>query len=99
MGRSPPWLPPPLRSRSSLPPRGSTPSGSEAPSSPPSPPSSKCGSQAGVRRVRSLHRPQEVLLSPDQQRHRGHQMTAVTEYMTVITCSSLRLQLLYNALK
>merc|ERR1719350_1958554 len=27
--RSPPWLPPPSRSRSSLPPRGSTPSGSE----------------------------------------------------------------------
>merc|ERR1739849_29810 len=36
--RSPPWLPPPSRSRSSLPPRGSTPSGSEAP------PSSRCGS-------------------------------------------------------
>merc|ERR1712106_787494 len=42
--RSPPWLPPPLRSRLSLPPRGSTPSGSEAPSSPLSPPSSRCGS-------------------------------------------------------
>merc|ERR1712072_1651812 len=42
--RSPPWLPPPSRSRSSLPPRGSTPSGSEAPSSPPSPLSSRCGS-------------------------------------------------------
>merc|ERR1712181_188139 len=42
--RSPPWLPPPLRSRSSLPPRGSTPSGSEAPSWLPSPPSSRCGS-------------------------------------------------------
>merc|ERR1712002_817363 len=42
--RSPPWLLPPSRSRSSLPPRGSTPSGSEAPSSLPSPPSSRCGS-------------------------------------------------------
>merc|ERR1712107_380360 len=42
--RSPPLLPPPLRSRSSLPPRGSTPSGSEAPSWLPSPPSSRCGS-------------------------------------------------------
>merc|ERR1712110_1171802 len=37
-------LPPPSRSRSSLPPRGSTPSGSEDPSWPPSPPSSRCGS-------------------------------------------------------
>merc|ERR1719378_1064100 len=34
----------PSRSRSSLPPRGSTPSGSEDPSWPPSPPSSRCGS-------------------------------------------------------
>merc|ERR1712061_718410 len=42
--RSLPWLPPPSRSRSSLPPRGSTPSGSEAPSWLPSPPSSRCGS-------------------------------------------------------
>merc|ERR1711866_19122 len=42
--RSPPWLPPPSRSRSSLPPRGSTPSGSEALSWLPSPPSSRCGS-------------------------------------------------------
>merc|ERR1712099_137356 len=42
--RSPPLLPPPSRSRSSLPPRGSTPSGSEAPSWLPSPPSSRCGS-------------------------------------------------------
>merc|ERR1719410_1135555 len=42
--RSPPLLPPPSRSRSSLPPRGSTPSGSEDPSWPPSPPSSRCGS-------------------------------------------------------
>merc|ERR1712107_381002 len=36
--------PPPSRLRSSLPPRGSTPSGSEAPSWLPSPPSSRCGS-------------------------------------------------------
>merc|ERR1719216_128915 len=42
--RSLPWLPSPSRSRSSLPPSGSTPSGSEAPSWPPSPPSSRCGS-------------------------------------------------------
>merc|ERR1711884_887161 len=42
--RSPPWLPPPSRSRSSLPPRGSTLSGSEDPSWPPCPPSSRCGS-------------------------------------------------------
>merc|ERR1712172_36841 len=43
--RSPPWLPPPSRSRSLLLPRGSTPSGSEAPSWLPSPPSSPCGSR------------------------------------------------------
>merc|ERR1719431_2559736 len=42
--RSPPWPPPPSRSRLSLPPRGSTPSGSVAPSCPPFPPSSRCGS-------------------------------------------------------
>merc|ERR1712105_433959 len=42
--RSPPSPPPPSRSRSSLPPRGSTPYGSVAPSSPPCPPSSRCGS-------------------------------------------------------
>merc|ERR1719474_1871440 len=36
--------PPPSRSRSSLPPRGSTPYGSVAPSWPPCPPSSRCGS-------------------------------------------------------
>merc|ERR1711913_183518 len=42
--RSPPLPHPPSRSRSSLPPRGSTPSGSEAPSWPLSPPSSRCGS-------------------------------------------------------
>merc|ERR1711974_566760 len=42
--RSPPWLLPPSRSRSSLPLRGSTPSGSEDPSCPLCPPSSRCGS-------------------------------------------------------
>merc|ERR1712053_47655 len=43
--RRSPLLPhPPSRSRSSLPLRGSTPSGSEDPSWPPSPPSSRCGS-------------------------------------------------------
>merc|ERR1712113_724263 len=42
--RSPPSLPPPSRSRLSLPLRGSTLSGSEDPSWPPSPPSSRCGS-------------------------------------------------------
>merc|ERR1712204_131466 len=42
--RSPPLPPPPSRSRSSLPRRGSTPSGSEAPSWLPCPPSSRCGS-------------------------------------------------------
>merc|ERR1712098_122967 len=42
--RSPPLLPPQSRSRSSLPLRGSTPSGSEDPSWLPSPPSSRCGS-------------------------------------------------------
>merc|ERR1712165_424596 len=42
--RSPLLPPPPSRSRSSLPLRGSTPSGSVDPSCPPSPPSSRCGS-------------------------------------------------------
>merc|ERR1711951_129962 len=42
--RSPPLLPPPLRSRSLLLLRGSTLYGSVAPSWPPSPPSSRCGS-------------------------------------------------------
>merc|ERR1719219_1333847 len=41
---SPPLPPPPSRSRSSLPPRESTPYGSEAPSWLPCPPSSRCGS-------------------------------------------------------
>merc|ERR1712212_1370093 len=42
--RSPHWLLPPCRSRSSLLPRESTPSGSEAPSWLPFPPSRRCGS-------------------------------------------------------
>merc|ERR1711900_49964 len=42
--RSPPLLSPPSRSRLLLPQRGSTPSGSVAPSCLPSPPSSRCGS-------------------------------------------------------
>merc|ERR1712083_647398 len=44
--RSPPSLPPPSRSRSSLLPRGNTPSGSEDPSWLLCPPSSRCGSQS-----------------------------------------------------
>merc|ERR1719264_2150135 len=42
--RSLPWLHPPLRSRSLLPQRGNTPSGSVAPSCLPFPPSNRCGS-------------------------------------------------------
>merc|ERR1712176_1022268 len=42
--KSLPWLHPPLRSRSLLPLRGNTPSGSVALSWPPSPPSNRCGS-------------------------------------------------------
>merc|ERR1712203_466512 len=42
--RSPPWLPPPSRSRSLLPQRGSTPYGSEAPSWLHFQPSNRCGS-------------------------------------------------------
>merc|ERR1712037_932030 len=61
--RSPPWLPPPSRSRSSLPQRGSTPSGSEAPSWLPLHLPADVDLQAGVRRVRPLHRPPQVLLS------------------------------------
>merc|ERR1712083_562329 len=61
--RKSPLLPhPPLRSRSLLPQRGNTPSGSEVPSCLPSPPSNRCGSPPRVRRVRPIHCPQEVLL-------------------------------------
>merc|ERR1712194_607893 len=42
--KSLPSLHPPLRSKSSLPQRGNTPSGSEAPSCLPFPPSNRCGS-------------------------------------------------------
>merc|ERR1712071_607849 len=44
--KSPLLLPPPSRSRSLLPQRGNTPSGSEDPSLLPSPPSSRCGSRS-----------------------------------------------------
>merc|ERR1712080_481682 len=59
--RSLPWLPPPSRSMLLL--RGSTPSGSEDPSSFPLHLPADVDLQAGVRRVRPLHRAQEVLLS------------------------------------
>merc|ERR1711963_659664 len=62
--RSPPWLPPPLRSRSLLLLRGSTLSGSVAPSWPPLHLPTDVDHQARVRRVRSFHCPQEVLLNP-----------------------------------
>merc|ERR1711884_432853 len=42
--KSPPWPHPPLRSRSLLPQRGNTLSGSVAPSCLPFPPSNRCGS-------------------------------------------------------
>merc|ERR1712080_684058 len=61
--RSLPWPPPPSRSRSLLLLRGSTPSGSEDPSWLPSPLPADVDLQAGVRRVRPLHRAQEVLLN------------------------------------
>merc|ERR1712032_995104 len=64
--RSPPLLPPPSRSRSSLPPRGSTPSGSEAPSWFPLHLPADVDLQAGVRRVRPIHCPPQVLLSASQ---------------------------------
>merc|ERR1711872_919764 len=61
--RSLPWLPAPSRSRSLLPPRGSTPYGSVAPSSPPCLPPADVDLQAGVRRVRPIHCPPQVLLN------------------------------------
>merc|ERR1711890_213889 len=61
--KSPPSLPPPSRSRSSLPPRGNTPSGLEDPSWLPCPPPADVDHQAGVRRVRPLHCPPQVLLN------------------------------------
>merc|ERR1712168_36486 len=54
--RSPAWLLPPRRSRSSLLPRGNTPSGSVAPSWLLSPPSRRCGSPS-----RSTMRPDQEL--------------------------------------
>merc|ERR1711974_66756 len=74
--RSPPLLPPPSRSRSSLPQRGSTPSGSEAPSWLPSPPSSRCGSPS--RSTTSAAHPlstasasKRIPTSPEEKQHTG----------------------------
>merc|ERR1711936_934102 len=74
--RSLPLLPPPSRSRSSLPPRGSTPSGSEAPSWLPSPPSSRCGSPS--RSTTSAAHPlstasasKRIPTSPEEKQHTG----------------------------
>merc|ERR1711973_517465 len=74
--RSLPWLPPPSRSRSSLPQRGSTPSGSEAPSWLPSPPSSRCGSPS--RSTTSAAHPlstasasKRIPTSPEEKQHTG----------------------------
>merc|ERR1712037_450950 len=61
--RSPPLPPPPSRSRSLLPPRGSTPSGSEAPSWLPSLPSSRCGSPSRSTTSAAPPCPPQVLLS------------------------------------
>merc|ERR1739838_1196399 len=58
--RSPPWLPPPSRSRSSLPPRGSTPSDRRLHPGFPLHLPADVDLQAGVRRVRHLHRPPQV---------------------------------------
>merc|ERR1711872_1011149 len=74
--RSPPWLPPPSRSRSSLLPRGSTPSGSEAPSWHPSPPSRRCGSpsRSSMRLV-----PASSIASASKKRY----------FFTYVTCTNL----------
>merc|ERR1712226_1262241 len=61
--RSPPWLPLPSRSRSSLPQRGSTPSDRRLHPGFPLHLPADVDLQAGVRRVRPLHRPPQVLLS------------------------------------
>merc|ERR1711890_97918 len=61
--RSLPWLPPPSRSRSSLPPRGSTPLDRWLHPRLPLHLPADVDLQAGVRRVRPLHRPPQVLLS------------------------------------
>merc|ERR1712008_312973 len=61
--RRSPLLPhPPLRSRSLLPQRGNTPSGSEVPSCLPFPPSNRCGSPSKSTTSAAIHCPQEVLL-------------------------------------
>merc|ERR1712071_256178 len=61
--KSPLWLLPPSRSRSSLPPSANTPSGSVDPSWPLCPPSNRCDLQAGVRRIRPWNRPPQMLLN------------------------------------
>merc|ERR1712214_200739 len=74
--RSPLLLPPPSRSRSLLPPRGSTPYGSVAPSWPPCPPSSRCGSPS--RSTTSAAHPlstasasKRIPTSPEEKQHTG----------------------------
>merc|ERR1712226_856924 len=61
--RSPPWLPPPSRSRSSLPPREVLRLDRRLHPGLPLHLPADVDLQAGVRRVRPLHRAQEVLLS------------------------------------
>merc|ERR1739848_781716 len=65
--KSPLLLPPPSRSRSLLPPRGSTPYGSVAPSWPPCPPSSRCGSPS-----RSTTRAAHPLFTASASKHLDH---------------------------
>merc|ERR1712212_26766 len=68
--------PPPSRSRSSLPPRGSTPSGSVAPSWPPSPPSSRRGSPSrsttsAVPPLSTASASKRIPTSPEEKQHTG----------------------------
>merc|ERR1712110_1367656 len=80
--RSLPWLPPPSRSRSSLPQRGSTPSGSVVPSCLPSPPSSRCGSPS--RSTTSAAHP----LSTGSASKRCHvTLSCSTDYQLILFCS------------
>merc|ERR1719347_1148015 len=80
--RSPPLLPPPSRSRSSLPLRGSTPSGSEAPSSPLSPLSSRCGSQS--RSTTSAAHPLSTGSASKFLRLKDHKITFLMNYSSYI---------------
>merc|ERR1712107_518803 len=92
--RSPPWLPPPSRSRSSLPPRGSTPSGSESPSWLPSPPSSRCGSPSRSTTSAAPHRPPQVLLSahsPCRLLPRGEENNILDQIATIFIYLSVGL--------